>query len=79
MFGYSRKGIIFMPSHTSSDWKVIAEQVVKETNPQKLIILIEQLNDALAERSKPSSNVAPKCSTSAAFLISPATCHLFAA
>jgi hypothetical protein len=40
-----------MATHQPSDWTVIAAQASTEMNPQKLMLLIQQLTRALDERT----------------------------
>lgn len=44
-----------MPPHTPPNWIIIAEQATKETDPKKLLVLIEQLTQALDEHSEAKS------------------------
>lgn len=41
-----------MPPHQPSDWKHLAEQASKELDPEKFMILIQELNRVLAEREE---------------------------
>ncbi len=41
-----------MSQHPASDWRHLAEQASSETDPQRLMDLVEQLNEVLEDREK---------------------------
>ena len=55
------------------DWELLAEAASKESDPKKLMVLIEQLNQSLAKNDKPFAGIREVKSTEARNRAMPST------